>query len=161
MTFWLKMMPEWLITRLSSWMPPGELFNCPAVWPSSQLMSLSMTAQTFSPHQWDQNTPLMDAEVTWFTNGNSLIQDRQRYSGAAMVSTTKIIWAEPLLVGMSVQKPRTGSFDPGIRVEKIQETQISFVPLVLLISVAIFIGREAFWWQNKGLNTNLEGNKTT
>lgn len=41
-------------------------------------------------------TAQMDAEVTWFTNGNCLIQDGQRYAGAVMVSDTKIIWAEPL-----------------------------------------------------------------
>jgi hypothetical protein len=37
----------------------------------------------------------MDAEVTRFSNDNSLIQDGQRYAGAAVVSDSKIIWAEP------------------------------------------------------------------
>lgn len=45
----------------------------------------------------------MDAEVTWFTNGNSFLQDRQD-AGAAVVSNTKIIQAEPLLAGMSARK---------------------------------------------------------
>ena len=47
---------------------------------------------------------MMDAEVTWFTNGNSFIQDGQRYAGAVVVSNTKIIWAEPLLAEMPAQK---------------------------------------------------------
>ena len=46
----------------------------------------------------------MDAEVTWFANGNSLIPDIQRYAGTAVVSDTKIIWKEPLLAGISAQK---------------------------------------------------------
>ena len=54
-------------------------------------MGLCMTAQ-------------MDAEVTWFTNGNSLIQYGQRYAGAVVISKTEIISAESLLAGMSDQK---------------------------------------------------------
>ena len=46
----------------------------------------------------------MDAEVTRFINDNSFIQDRQRYAGAVVVSTTETIWAEPLLVEMTAQK---------------------------------------------------------
>ena len=38
----------------------------------------------------------MDAELTWFTNDNSFIQDRQRYTGAGVISNTEIIWAEPI-----------------------------------------------------------------
>jgi hypothetical protein len=43
-----------------------------------------------------QDSPLMDAEVTWFTSGNSFILGGQRYAGTAMVSNTEIIWVEPL-----------------------------------------------------------------
>ena len=39
---------------------------------------------------------MMDAEVTWFTSGNSFILGGQRYAGTAMVSNTEIIWVEPL-----------------------------------------------------------------
>ena len=50
-------------------------------------------------------TAWMDAEVTWFTNDNTLIQDGKRYARASVVSNTEIIWAELLLAGMSAQKP--------------------------------------------------------
>ena len=46
----------------------------------------------------------MDAEVRWFTNGNSLIQDGQWYAEAVVVSNTEIIWTKPLLARMSAQK---------------------------------------------------------
>jgi hypothetical protein len=46
----------------------------------------------------------MEAQVTWFTNDNSIIRDGQRYAGATVVSNTEIIWAEPLLTRRSAQK---------------------------------------------------------
>ena len=46
----------------------------------------------------------MDAEITWFTNGTSFIQEDQRYAAAAVVSNTEIIWAEPLKAETSAQK---------------------------------------------------------
>ena len=49
-------------------------------------------------------TAWMDAEVTWFTNDNTLIQDGKRYARASVVSNTEIIWAEPLLTRRSAQK---------------------------------------------------------
>ena len=49
-------------------------------------------------------TAQMDAVMALFTNGNSLIPDKQRYAGTAVVSDTKIIWKEPLLAGISAQK---------------------------------------------------------
>ena len=60
-----------------------------------------------------------------------------------MVSNTEIIWMEPLPARMSAQKA-TGSSDQGIRAEKRQETQIVGVPLLLLISMGLFIARVTF-----------------
>lgn len=40
----------------------------------------------------------------WFINGNSSIEKGQGYAVAVVVSNTEIIWAEPLLAGMSAQK---------------------------------------------------------
>ena len=54
-------------------------------------MSLCMAAQ-------------IDAGVTRFTKGSSLIQDGQRYAGTTVVSNTEITWAEPHPAGMSAQK---------------------------------------------------------
>lgn len=41
----------------------------------------------------------MNVEITWFTNGNSFIQDKERYAGVAVVSNT-----EPQSARMSAQK---------------------------------------------------------
>jgi hypothetical protein len=87
-----------------------------------------------------QDTPLMDAELTWFTNDNSFIQDRQRYTGAGVISNTEIIWMEPLPARMSAQKA-TGSSNQGIRAEKRQETQIADMCWLPLMSMGLFIGR--------------------
>ena len=63
-------------------------------------------------------TAQMDAEVTWFTNGNSLIQDKQRYAGTAVVSDTKIIWAELILEGTSDQKAELAALTKAIELRK-------------------------------------------
>ena len=47
---------------------------------------------------------MMDTELTWFPNANSFIQVRQRYARPVVVPNTEIIWAVPLLAGMSAQK---------------------------------------------------------
>lgn len=46
----------------------------------------------------------MDAEVTWFTNGTSLILDGQRCAVVAVDSNTEVICAELLLAEMSAKK---------------------------------------------------------
>ena len=56
-------------------------------------MALCMTAQ-------------IDVVVTGLTNDNSLIQDGQRYAGAAVVSHTKITWTGSHLAGMTALKPK-------------------------------------------------------
>ena len=54
-------------------------------------------------------TAQMDAGVMGFTNVNSLIQDGQRYAGAAVVSNTEFTWTGPHLAGMSAQKAKLGA----------------------------------------------------
>ena len=83
-------------------------------------------------------TAQKDAEVTYFTNSNNLIWDRQRYFWAAVVSDTKIIWAELLLTGMSAQKAELATLT---KAEKRQVTQIATLPLLLIIFVGLFIRR--------------------
>lgn len=80
----------------------------------------------------------MDAAVTWFTNGNSLIQDKQRYAGAAVVSDTKIIWTEPLLAGMSAQRAGLASLTKALELRK-DKGQMARGPLLVLISVGLFM----------------------
>ena len=46
----------------------------------------------------------MDKETTWLIDGNSFIQDIQRYSGTAVVSNTEIIWAKSLMARTSAKK---------------------------------------------------------
>ena len=49
-------------------------------------------------------TAQIDAGVMGFTNGNNIIQDGQRHSGAAVVSNTENTCEGPHLAGMSAQK---------------------------------------------------------
>ena len=61
------------------------------------------------PHHsgWCLTLTLIDGplhDCSWFTNVSSLIQDGQWHARAEVVSNTEIIWAEPLLAGISAQK---------------------------------------------------------
>lgn len=51
-----------------------------------------------------KETLLPDAERIWFTDGSSFIQDGQKYAGAAVMSLTDIIWAEPLPTSTSAKR---------------------------------------------------------
>ena len=79
-------MPKLTKTQLPSCLTQTSTGHCMIAW-------------TFWPISRPdlQDTPLMDAEITWFTNGTSFIQEDQRYAAAAVVSNTEIIWAELLL----------------------------------------------------------------
>ena len=48
--------------------------------------------------------PLVDAEVTWFTDGSSYLLEGQRKAGAAVVDGTNIVWASALPPGTSAQR---------------------------------------------------------
>ena len=63
-------------------------------------------------------TVQMVVEVTWFTNDNSLIWDGQKYARAVVVSNTEIIWAEPLLAGMSAQKGELAALTKALELRK-------------------------------------------
>ena len=47
--------------------------------------------------------PLVDAEVTWFTDGSSYLLEGQRKAGAAVVDRTEVVWASALPLGTSAQ----------------------------------------------------------
>ena len=51
-----------------------------------------------------KDVSLPDAELTWYTDGSSFIQNGQRYVGAALTPETEVIWAAPLAHGTSAQK---------------------------------------------------------
>ncbi|XP_047373772.1 LOW QUALITY PROTEIN: uncharacterized protein LOC124959244 [Sciurus carolinensis] len=51
-----------------------------------------------------QDHPLFDTDAVWFTDGSSFLHQGQRYAGAAVVTETEVIWAEPLPMGTSAQK---------------------------------------------------------
>ncbi|XP_077633087.1 uncharacterized protein LOC144242164 [Crocuta crocuta] len=65
-----------------------------------------------------RDTPLPDAEITWFTDGSSFIQEGQRYAGAAVVSMEETIWAEPLPTGTSAQKAELIALTKALTLEK-------------------------------------------
>jgi hypothetical protein len=60
----------------------------------------------------------MDAEATWFTTGNNLIQDGQCYAGGAVVSNTEIIWVLPFLAQMSAQKVELAALTKELELRK-------------------------------------------
>ena len=82
----------------------------------------------------------IDAGVTVFSNGHSLIQDGQRYAGVVVVSNTKITWAESHLSGMSAQKAELEAMKTSLELRK-NKTQMAGVPLLPLISMGPFIRR--------------------
>ena len=65
----------------------------------------------------------IDAGVTVFTNGHSLIQDGQSYAGVVVVSNTKITWAESHLSGMSAQKAELEAMKTSLELRKKQDTE--------------------------------------
>ena len=48
--------------------------------------------------------PLLNPEVTWFTDGSSFVLNGKRYAGAAIVDGTKVIWSSGLKEGSSAQR---------------------------------------------------------
>ena len=53
-----------------------------------------------------------------FTHGNCLIQDGQRYAGAAVVSHTEITWAESHLARMSTQRAELAALKKSLEQRK-------------------------------------------
>ena len=77
-----------------------------------------------------------------FTNVNRLIQDGQRYAGAAVVSNTEITWAKPHLAGMSAQKAEVGALKKSLELRK-DKTQMAGVSWLALIFMGPVIRRGA------------------
>lgn len=81
----------------------------------------------FGPHPWDHTR-----------SSDGFIQDRQRYAGTAVVSNTKMVWAEPLPARMSTLKAKL------VALSKALELRKDKIPLLPLMSVGLFIRKEAF-----------------
>lgn len=45
-----------------------------------------------------------DAEVSWYTDGSSFVQDGRRYAGVAVTTEEEVIWAEPMTPGTCAQR---------------------------------------------------------
>ena len=82
---------------------------------------------------------MMDTELTWFPNANSFIQVRQRYARPVVVPNTEIIWAVPLLAGMSAQKAELVTLTNALELGKDK------MPLLLLVSSASCCPRNWSW----------------
>ncbi|XP_062031147.1 uncharacterized protein LOC133747014 [Lepus europaeus] len=65
---------------------------------------VKVLAQVHGVREDLRDQPLPNTEVTWFTDGSSFVHQGQRYAGAAVVSETEIMWAEPLPADTSAQK---------------------------------------------------------
>lgn len=55
-----------------------------------------------------------------------------------------IIWFEPFLTRMCAQKAKLTALTKELEMRKRQETQTADIPLLLLISVGLFLGGEVF-----------------
>ena len=53
---------------------------------------------------WQKDLSIPDAEATWFTDGSSYLVEGKGKVGAAIVDRCKVVWAEPLPLGMSAKK---------------------------------------------------------
>lgn len=51
-----------------------------------------------------RDTPLTNADETWFTDGSSFVRDGCRYAGAAVTTAHTVVWAEALSAGTSAQR---------------------------------------------------------
>ncbi|XP_073648710.1 serine hydrolase RBBP9 isoform X3 [Tursiops truncatus] len=71
-----------------------------------------------------RDQPLPDAQVTWFTDGSSFVQQGQRYAGAAVTSETEVIWAETLPPGTSAQKAELIALTQALKMSKGQKATI-------------------------------------
>lgn len=49
-------------------------------------------AQVYNTRPDLKDTPLPDNKETWFTDGSSFIREGQRYAGAAVTTTTDVVW---------------------------------------------------------------------
>ena len=63
-------------------------------------------------------TAQIDVGVMGFTNGNSIIQDGQRYAGTAVVSNTENTYAGPHLARMSAQKAELAALKKSLELRK-------------------------------------------
>ena len=63
-------------------------------------------------------TAHIDVGVTGFINGNCLIQDGQRYAGAAVVSNTENTCGGPHLAGMSTQEVELAALKMSVELRK-------------------------------------------
>ena len=132
---------EWLITSLCSWMPQEKPFMYPAASPWARFMG-SDGWRGKMVHQ-GQQFYLGWTEVCW-GRGYFKHQDHM-----GRVTLDRNISPESW----------TGSSDQGIRAEKRQEIQMTEVPLLLLISMGLFVYREPSNNRRKKETPNSEGNK--
>lgn len=70
---------------------------------------------TYSSRPDLQETPLEDADDSWYTDGSSFIKLGQRKAGYAITTTQKVIEANPLPAGTSAQKSGNHSSHKSIR----------------------------------------------
>lgn len=82
-----------------------------------------------------QDTPFLVAEVTWFADGSSFMQDGWRYSGAAVMSKKEVIWAEASPIETSTQRAEQVALTKALTLGKDKKLNIytDSMPLQLLM----------------------------
>lgn len=85
-----------------------------------------------------QDAPLMDTEVNMVHQWQQLHSGQREVSGSSVVPNTEITSVGSLLEGMSAQKAELVALTNALELGKDK------MPLLLLMYMGLFIGREAF-----------------
>ena len=101
-------------------------------------------------HSWWKDLsdhPLTNAEVTWYTDGSSFLENGQRRAGAAVVDGQRTTWAQSLPERTSVQKAELIALTKALELAEggkgLTSTQTAGLPLPLPMYMGRSTSREA------------------
>lgn len=81
---------------------PATLLPTPGEAPLHDCHQILVETHGTRPDLTDQ--PMKDADLTWYTDGSSYLQDGERWAGAAITTDSQIVWASALPGGTSAQR---------------------------------------------------------
>ncbi|XP_045855713.1 protein NYNRIN-like [Meles meles] len=81
---------------------PATLLPTPREAPLHDCHQILAETHGTRPDLTDQ--PMKDADLTWYTDGSSYLQDGKRRAGAAITTDSQIVWASALPEGTSAQR---------------------------------------------------------
>ena len=89
--------------------------------------------------------PLVDSEITWYTDGSSYLLDGERKAGTAMVDGKQFIWASASPPGTSAQRAELITLTQSLQLEKVKDLMsilIADMHLLQPMSMGKYIGCE-------------------